>query len=134
MLNEIDSFLHKFCVKYWIKILNDYTTMIVISFLYQLLFSHEWTGKNITPWEIHQRANREKMMVSDRICQDNLIAYLRGKRYPELKEKFVSQDSHPYRSSAQSPCWEIIEITKYLGFTFTIQKWRTLNDITRDKK
>jgi addiction module HigA family antidote len=30
--------LHKFCVKYWINFLNDYTISIVISFLYQLLF------------------------------------------------------------------------------------------------
>ena len=95
---------------------------------------YERTEKNITPWELYQRADREKMMVSDRICQDNLIAYLRGKRYPKLKEKFISKDSYPYSSSAQSPCREIIEITKYLGSAFIVQKWETHDDITRDKK
>ena len=106
----------------------------MIVFLYQPLYPNELTEKNITPWEIHQRANREKMMVSDRICQDNMIAYLRGKWYTKLKEESLAKDSNPYGSSSQSISRKTIEITKSVGFAFTIKKWTSFQDITGDKE
>jgi hypothetical protein len=41
--------------------------------------NYEPIGKNISSMKVYQRANREEMMVSDRICQVDMIAYFRGK-------------------------------------------------------
>lgn len=95
---------------------------MIVFYIYPPKKNYEQIGKNISPMKVYQRANREEMMVSDRICQVDMIAYFRGKWHIKLKEKSISKNSNPYGSSTQSFCRKIIEITKFMGYTPIITK------------
>ena len=94
---------------------------MIVFYLYSQK-NYEPIGKNISSMKVYQRANWEKMTISDRICQVDMITYFRGKWYTELKEKSISKDCNPYSSSTQSLCRKIIEIAKFMGYPPIITK------------